>query len=211
LSVKNGISAIAAQILGDVQKESEAVIVAAEAQAKETLKQAKAEAEKAYAETIAQANVKADAEQRRIASLTEVEMRNRLLTAKEEMVNEAFHRALDSLTEYVKTKKYQTYLLKQIEESSQKIGSKNLIVQVNTQDKEWLTQEKLEHLSKKLNLNLQLSKEPIGCLGGCIIQAGDGKIVWDNTLNHRLEELKPVLRVEVAKILFAKEDPKLAS
>ncbi|MCW4023461.1 MAG: V-type ATP synthase subunit E [Candidatus Bathyarchaeota archaeon] len=211
MSVKNGISAIATQILGDVQKESEAVIAAAETQAKETLKQAKAEAEKAYAKTIAQANIKADAEQRRIASLTEVEMRNRLLTAKEEMVNEAFQKALGSLTDFVKTKKYQTYLLKQIEESSQKIGSKNLIVQVSAQDKEWLVQEKLEHLSKKLNLNLQLSKESIGCLGGCIIQAEDGKIVWDNTLDHRLEELKPVLRVEVAKILFAKEDPKLAS
>jgi V/A-type H+-transporting ATPase subunit E len=205
LSVKNGISAISAQILGDVQKESEAVIEAAENHAKETLKQAKVEAEKAYAETIAQANLKAESEQRRIASLTEVEMRNRLLTAKEEMVNEAFQKALDMLMEFVKTQKYQTYLLGQIEVYSQKIGSKNLVVQVNAQDKTWLTPELISQLSKKLNLNLQLSNDSISCIGGCIIQTGDGKMVWDNTLDHRIEELKPALRVEVAKILFAKE------
>ena len=210
MSVKNGISAISTQILGDVQKEAEAVLAAAEAQAKETLKQAKIEAEQFYAEAIAKANSDAEAEKRRIVSLTEVEMRNRLLTAKEEMVNEAFQKALEDLGNYVKTEKYQIYLLKQIEASSKKIHSKNLIVQVNAQDKKWLKQQKLSQISKKLKLNIQLSPASIDCLGGCIIQTEDGRIVWDNTLDHRLEELKPALRVEVARIPFGKEKQKIA-
>ena len=42
--VKNGISAIANDVLGDVQKEAEALILSAEKEAKATLKAAKEQA-----------------------------------------------------------------------------------------------------------------------------------------------------------------------
>jgi vacuolar-type H+-ATPase subunit E/Vma4 len=45
----------------------------------------------------------------------------------------------------------------------------------------------------------------LDCIGGCKIQSADGKIVYDNTLDHRLEELRPELRVEAAKILFGRQ------
>jgi vacuolar-type H+-ATPase subunit E/Vma4 len=43
-------------------------------------------------------------------------------------------------------------------------------------------------------------------MGGCVIQTGDGKVTYDSTIDNRLKELKPNLRVEVAKILFEKEN-----
>ena len=48
MTVKDGISAIAKEVLGDVQKEAEAIILAAENEAKATLKAAKEQADQNY-------------------------------------------------------------------------------------------------------------------------------------------------------------------
>ena len=63
----------------------------------------------------------------------------------------------------------------------------------------------LNRLSKKLHCELKLSDETGDFIGGCKIQTADGKITYDSTIDNRLQELKPTLRVEVAKILFGKE------
>lgn len=202
MDVKDGLVAIAGEVLGDVQKEAEALILAAEKEAKKTLQAAKAQADQDYLTLINQAKVKAEVEQRRISSLTEVEIRNRLLHTKEELVDKAFETALGKLKDFAETPQYHDYLLKLVEEAAERVGSKNLILQVNAKDKKWLTQENLQGLSKKLHLNLKLSDQTPDCIGGCKIQTEDGKVSTDSTIDSRLQELKPTLRTEVAKILF---------
>ena len=205
MSRKNGLSAIANEVLGDVQKEAEAIILAAENEAKETLKAAKEQADQSYLTITNQATERAEAEKRRIASVTDVEMRNRLFHAKEDLVDLAFEKAILKLKDFAKTERYHNYLLKLVEEGTRKIGQKNLAVQVNAADKTWLTKGFLNRLSKKLDCELKLLDQTINCIGGCKIQTVDGKISYDGTLDNRVQELKPVLRVEVAKILFRVE------
>ncbi len=205
MSVKNGISAIAKDVVGDVQKDAEAIILAAENEAKAALKAAKEQADLNYRATITQAKAKAEAEKRKIASVTEVEMRNRLLQTKEDLVDVAFEKALVKLKNYVETEEYHEYLLKTIQIAAERIGQKDLVVQVNSKDKEWLTPDVLKRLSKKLHCELRLSDKTENYLGGCIIQTEDGKVICDVTLDNRLAELKPVLRVELSKTLFGED------
>ena len=200
--VKDGVSAIASEVLGDVQKEAEAIILAAENEAKKILMAAKEQADQNYQATISKAKAKAEAEKRKIASVTEVDMRNRLLQTKEDLVDAAFTKAVSKLNSYVKTNEYHTYLLKLIEDACEKFGQKNLVVQVNVKDEVWLTQDTLKSLSKKLHCELTLSDKTGDYIGGCIIQTSDNKIIYDVTIDNRLQELKPVLRVEIAKMLF---------
>lgn len=202
MSIKNGISAIAKDVVGDVQKEAEAIILVAENEAKATLKTAKEQADQNYRATITQAKAKAEAEKRKIASVTEVEMRNRLLQIKEDLVDVAFEKALVELKNFVQTEDYHNYLLKTIQNAAQRMGQKDLVVQVNAKDKGWLTADTLKRLSKKLHCELRLSDKTEDYLGGCIIQTEDGKIIYDATLDNRLQELKPVLRIELSKTLF---------
>ena len=202
MSDKNGISAIAKEVVGDVQKEAEATILAAESEAKAILKVAKEQADQNYVAIITQAKSKTEAEKRKIASVTEVEMRNRLLRTKEDLVDAAFEKALVGLRNFVETDDYHDYLLKIIQNAAERIGKKDLAIQVNAKDKEWLTSDVLKRLSKKLHCELRLIEKTSDYIGGCIIQTEDGKIIFDVTLDNRLEELKPVLRVEIAKTLF---------
>ena len=205
MSVKDGLSAIANEVLGDVQKEAEAIILSSQNQAKETLKVAKQQADEKYKTVIGQATAKAEGEKRKIASVTEVEMRNRLLQSKEELVDVAFDKALARIKEFAATKEYHGYLLKLIEEATKRICQKKLSLQVNAKDKAWLTQDTLNRLSKQLNCELMLLDQTEDYIGGFKIQTVDGKVTYDSTLDNRLRELKPILRVEVAKILFGKE------
>ena len=205
MSRKNGLSAIANEVLGDVQKEAEAIILAAQNEAKETLKAAKKQANQSYLTMIKQATEKAEAEKRKIASVTEVEMRNRLFQTKEDLVDLAFEKAVSKLKDFAKTERYHDYLFRLVEEGARKIGQKNLVVQVNAADKTWLTQGSLNRVSKKLDCELKLLDQTVNCIGGCKIQTIDGRISYDGTLDNMMQELKPILRVEAAKILFSVE------
>jgi V/A-type H+-transporting ATPase subunit E len=205
VSVKDGLAAIANEVLGDVQKEAEAAILAAKNEAKAALKVAKEQADQNYVTVMKEATAKVDGERRRIASVTEVEIRNRLLRAKEALVDAAFEKAVTELHHFVTTEGYHDYLLKLIEEVAGKISKKDLVVQVNAKDKAWLTQDTMNRLSKKLHRELKLSEQTEDFIGGCKIQTVDGKITYDSTIDNRLQELKPTLRVEVAKIMFGKE------
>jgi V/A-type H+/Na+-transporting ATPase subunit E len=202
MSSKHGISAIANEVIGDVQKEAVALITEAENTAKETLKAAKEQADQNYQTILNQSNAKIEAEKRKIASVTEVEIRNRLLQTKEDLVDAAFEKALVELRNFVETDDYHDYLLKIIKNAAERIGKKNLAIQVNTKDKEWLTPDVLNRLSKKLHCEWRLFEKTGDYIGGCIIQTEDGKIIFDVTLDNRLQELKPILRVELAKNLF---------
>lgn len=205
MSVKDGLSAITNEVLGDVQKESEAIILSAEEQAKATLKIGKEQAIKNYQTLMNQATTKAEGEKRKITSVTEVEMRNRLLQTKEGLVDAAFEKALEKLKVFVTIEEYHNYLLNLIGDVTKRIGQKDLVIQLNAQDKGWLTQDMLNRLAKKLHCEFKISEQTDDFIGGCKIQSADGKINYDSTIDNRLRELKPTLRVEIAKILFEKE------
>ena len=205
MGVKNGISEIANEVVGDIQKIAEALILKAETEAKETLKVAKEHADQNYQTIISQASAKAEAEKLKRASVTEVEMRNRLLQIKEDLVDGAFEKALVKLKNFVKTNEYRSYLLKLIVVTAKKIGKKDLVIQVNAKDKRWLTPDKLKSLTMKTQCDFLISEKTADFLGGCIIQSADFKIIYNNTLDNRLQEFKPILRIEIAKTLFGEE------
>jgi V/A-type H+-transporting ATPase subunit E len=205
MSVKEGLPAIANEVLVEVQKEAESIVLTAKNDSKEALKVAKQQADKNYESILSQAVARAEAEKKRIASVTEVEMRNYLLQAKEEMVDAAFEKALVRLKEFVATEEYQHYLLKLIREVAKELGQKSLLIQVNAKDKAWLTQEDLDRISKKQNCELKIMDETEDFIGGFKTQTFDGKITYDSTIDNKLYELKPQLRVEIAKIMFKEE------
>ncbi len=156
MSVKNGISAISNEVIGDVQKEAEALIQTAETQAKDALKVAKEQADQNYEAIVTQATAKAEAEKRKIASVTEVEARNQLLQTKEELVDVVFAKAVARVKNFVETDDYHDFLLKLVEKMVKEIGQKNVVVQVNAKDKNWLTQDMLNRVGKKLRAEVVL-------------------------------------------------------
>ena len=202
LDVKNSVSAIASEVIGAAEKEAETVLLEAENEAKETLLVATEQADRIRQETLNQVNAKIASEKLKIASVTEVDMRNSLLQAKDSYVDDAFEKAFIRLKDFAASEKYPNYFLKIIEDAAKRLGQKSLVLHVNVKDHEWLTQHALATLSAKLQLDLKLSEKIEDCIGGCKIHTADDKVIFDATLDNKLQELKPFLRVEVAKKLF---------
>ncbi len=207
-NIKSGLTAIAAEVLEDIRKEAETTIQNSQNEAKQTLKMAKEDAEKAYSAIVDEAKTRADAEKRKIQSLTDVEKRNQLLQTKEDLVNAAFNRAWKQLSDFVQTSEYHVYIINLITEAAGKLGAGKIVVQVNAADRKWLTQVNLNSIEQKMGVNLQLSHQALDRIGGCKVLTADGARVFDESFENRMEQLKPALRVEVAKILFSPEETK---
>ncbi len=210
--VKEGLAAIAREVLQDVGKEAETIIHDAEKEAKGALRASKLLAETQYADLLAKSKATIESEKNKIHSLTEVESRNDLLQVKEKLVALAFEKSRVELAEFAKTEKYKSYLALFIIEAVEKIRFNDLTVSVNAGDGLLLQQTHLlQELGEKLHVKLALADEFIECLGGCRIQTVDKKKTVDNTFEARLEQLKPELRLKLAAILFAKEENKHAN
>ena len=204
-NIKQGLSAIANEVLKDVGSEAETIIQQAESQAKDTLGKAKEDADQTYKTIVEEAAAKTLAETRSIDSQAEVEVRNMLLQTKEELVDEAFTKALGKLQDLTKTEAYHQRLLDLIQEAAEKMTAKNLFVQLNAADQAWLTQDKLNQLSERLQIDLKIMKKPENFLGGCKVQTPAGDVIYDNTFESRMEQFRPELRLKVAKAMFAEE------
>lgn len=204
--IKDGLTAIANEVIGDVLKEAESTITKAQANAEHSLRMAKAEADQIFKTTMDEALSKTEIEKRKIESLTEVELRNQQLQFKEDLVNDAFSKALVRLEEFASSDRYRDYFLKLIESSLKKMSSNELTLFLNKRDKSWAKNEMLlKRLESKSKINLTIAEETEEILGGCKIQSSDGKITLDNSIDNQLLSLRSTIRVEVAKILFEKE------
>lgn len=87
------MSSIAKEILEDAEKEAENILRSAEAQAKRILKEAEKEAEEKYKSIIREGKDKIKIQEQQMATLFEIEVKNRLLQAKEEISRVSFQLA----------------------------------------------------------------------------------------------------------------------
>lgn len=95
----NGIEKITARIREDGQKEIDAVLVEARAQAAEITAKAQAEAKAAAAEVLAQGRRAAAEREDRMVSTAQMECRKAVLAAKQDVIEEAFQAAHKKLLE----------------------------------------------------------------------------------------------------------------
>jgi vacuolar-type H+-ATPase subunit E/Vma4 len=204
-SISKGLSGIAKEVLEDVEKEAESIILEAGSQAEKILEEAEKEAKERYMSIVKEGEERIEAERKEKTILFEIEAKNRLLQAQEKVIDEVFEKVLSRLREYASTQEYQDCLSRLIVDACKKMSANKLIIQLNQNDFSIMTEEKLKKLSKALGVKLVKSDKPISIVGGVIVKSSDGKIVVNNTFENRLNMLKSNLRVKIANILFREE------
>lgn len=149
-----------------------------------------------------------DAEQRkkRLVADATIKARKKKLDAREDIINEAFRRAEINLANIANSSKYPSILENLALEACLGVGDGDIEIITRKEDAKIL-EEKFPKLEKALkekgiNVRLSLSKESTNELG-VIARSGDGRVEVSNTLESRLERIKPSLRLEVAKILLS--------
>ncbi|RLG94397.1 V-type ATP synthase subunit E, partial [Candidatus Bathyarchaeota archaeon] len=117
------MTSITKEILEDAEKEAEKTILRAEAEAERILERAKEEAERRYDAIIRDGKERIRVKERQMLSLFDLESKNRMLRAKEEIISEIFNEALKRLQRYTQTEDYVNCLFRLILEASGQIHS----------------------------------------------------------------------------------------
>jgi V/A-type H+-transporting ATPase subunit E len=148
--------------------------------------------ESEFDKIIADGKKEAEKIERQIVGGADIEVRNKQLIALEESVEKVFSKALEQIANTDRSGDYSNLIKTLLTESTQVLGTSEIIVLTNTKDKD-VVQSALSQFPGS-----ELSSETIDCLGGIIAKSKDGAMTFDNTINARINRLKPLIRKGIA-------------
>ena len=180
------------KIINQTQKEIESSIDSALNDSKQTLDDAIPRLEKEYDKIIADGKKEADKIEKQIIGGADIEARNKQLLALEASVDKVFTKALDQITNNDRSGDYANLIKSLLDESTRILGTSEVIVSANSKDRD-IVQSALSGFPGS-----ELSSDTIECIGGVIIKSKDGAMTFDNTLDARIERLKPLIRKDIA-------------
>jgi V/A-type H+-transporting ATPase subunit E len=148
--------------------------------------------EQEYDQIISNGRKEADKIEKQIIGSSDLEARNKQLTTVEESIDKVFTKALDEIANADRSGDYSNLIKSLLDESTKNLGTTEIIVFTNSKDKE-VVQSALPQYP-----GAELSSETIDCLGGVKVKSKDGAMTFDNTIDAKIERLKPLIRKDIA-------------
>ena len=193
------MSKAASDTLEKVSGEFEAEVLAElENGRKETLAKVESvrkDAAESVAKIIESSLKQAESVKRQILGAAELEARNAMLRSLEKAVNEAIERATKEISDSGGDE-YEQALERLIQEGLDVMGP-NANVRCASKDRKAVASA-IKKLSKA---KITMEDEPVETIGGVVMTTPDGSVRFDNTLEARLDRMRPTLRMEVAALL----------
>lgn len=159
---------------------------------KNTLSNSLSSLEQEYDRILVDGKKEADKLQKQITGSAALEARNKQLLLVEDSVEKVFTKAIEKLNDLVRNEDYTKLMTQLLDESVKGLGTSNVIIECNLKDKS-VVQSILSKFS-----GATLSSNTINCLGGVIVKSKDGSMSLDNTIDARIERLKPLIRKDIA-------------
>ena len=148
--------------------------------------------EQEYDQIISNGKKEADKIEKQIIGSSDLEARNKQLTTVEESIDKVFTKALDEIANTDRSGDYSNLIKSLLDESTKNLGTNEVIVFTNSKDKD-IVQSNLSQYP-----GAELSSETIDCLGGVKVKSKDGAMTFDNTIDAKIERLKPLIRKDIA-------------
>lgn len=184
------------------QKESELVstIDSAYRDSISNLEASRGKLESERARIIEASKKQAENLKRQIVGSSRLATRNKELLVIENGVNEAFEKARSQLAGSNKSDGYRALVSKGIEDSAAAVGYNEIIVECNKNDSDLIKKIVADLQKKNPKLKARVSDQYIDVLGGTRTKSADGSMSFDNTLDSRIELLKPLIRKNIAQM-----------
>ncbi|GFN41563.1 MAG: V-type ATP synthase subunit E [Marine Group I thaumarchaeote] len=147
--------------------------------------------EQEYDRIIAEGKKDADKIQSQIIGSSGLAERNKQILLVEESVEKVIDKAIEKLRGSVQ-KNYTNLMTQLIDEAITSLGTTDIVISTNARDSDLV-----KSILKKFK-GATLSSDTIECIGGIFVKSKDGSMNFDNTIDARLERLKPVIRKDVA-------------
>ncbi len=138
---------------------------------------------------------------RQIVGSGRLAARNQELLIIESAVNNAFEEARKKLAASGGKDSYRELSSSIIEESVLSVGSDEVVIECNKNDSGLIRKILSDLQEKNPKVQAKVSDRSIDVLGGIKIKSADGTMTYDNTLDSRIERLKPLIRKNIAQML----------
>jgi V/A-type H+-transporting ATPase subunit E len=180
------------KILTQTEKSILSNIQSALLESQKTLDNAIPKLEQEYEKVISDGKKEADKIEKQIIGSSDLEARNKQLLALEEAIDKVFTKAIDQISNMVRSGDYSNLIKTLLDESTEILGSTKVIIYTNSKDKN-VVQDVLSKYP-----GAEISPETINCLGGITVKSKVGAMKFDNTLDARIQRMKPLIRKEIA-------------
>ncbi len=180
------------KILEKTEKEILLDLKNSSSDSKQTIDNSLTKLEQEYDKIISDGNKEADKIEKQIIGSSDLEARNKQLTTVEESIDKVFTKALDEIANADRSGDYSKLIKSLFDESTKILGTTEIIVFTNSKDKDIVKSLLSEYPGA------ELSSETIDCLGGVKIKSKDGAMAFDNTIDAKVERLKPLIRKEIS-------------
>lgn len=138
---------------------------------------------------------------RQIVGSSRLSARNRQLVLIESAVNDTFEKAKTILASSNKENSYRLLMRKILKDSVMMIDSDQVIVECNKNDIDLVKEAISDSFNDNNKMKIKISDHPLNAIGGIRLTSADGSMTFDNTLNSRIERLKPLIRKNIAQML----------
>lgn len=197
------------EILRKAEEEAKEIIRKAEEEAEGIIEAAYKEARDAEERIRREAEPKLKRVRRGILWASIVEGRKKLLNVREELISQVFKRVEREIVQMVtcRGEDYEELLIDLIREGAESIGERKIRIASNRRDIEFIKGH-IEALRESLrrglgyDVEVDLTDDPLDCIGGVVVSSLDEKLIYHNTLEGRLAKVREKLRLKVAQILF---------
>lgn len=148
--------------------------------------------EQEYDKITSDGNKEAEKLEKQIIGSSDLQSRNKQLMLIEDSVQKVFVKAIDQIKNHDESRDYSNLISVLLGESIETLGTSDVIVYTNSKDKN-VVQSALSKFP-----GAELSSNTIDCLGGVIVKSKDETMTFDNSLDARIERMKPLLRKAIA-------------
>lgn len=138
---------------------------------------------------------------RQIVGSSRLSARNRQLVLIESAVNDTFEKAKTILASSNKENSYRLLMRKILKDSVMMIDSDQVIVECNKNDIDLVKEAISDSFNDNNKMKIKISDHPLNAIGGIRLTSADGSMTFDNTLDSRIERLKPLIRKNIAQML----------
>jgi len=158
----------------------------------EILTKSQTSLEENYDKIIDDGKKEAEKIEKQIIGSSDLESRNKQILLVEDSIKKVFEKAIEKISSSTHNENYSKFMKSLLEESINALGTSDVIISTNSKDK-----EVVQGLLSKFS-GAKLSSGLIDCLGGVEVKSKDGSMMFDNTIDARIERMKPLIRKDIA-------------
>lgn len=195
------IESLSRAILKESQVDADQMKEEARTRADAIRQRAQEEAERERRAILDRAQQEADRLRSQRVASAQLKARTMQLEHREKLLDRVFQTARERLTEIQKRGDYDQLAATLLREALVQLRVNKAQIRADQATRDLLEKKALREISSELNGEFTLG-DPLEEGTGIIVDAGEGKLHYDNTLETRLDRLQSTLRASVHKILM---------